>query len=357
METAAIILLFLSLHICAQNNIVFHGTSDASAAVALSKDMFVIADDENNVLRVYKINEPFKSVYSYDLTAFLEAGWEYPEADIEGATKIGERIYLITSHGRNKDGKIRPSRYRIFAVTFKIQNEHIAIRPIGKPYKKLVHKLVKAQNMASLDLERAARLNVKLKKQERVKLAPKKEGLNIEGLCASQDGRTIYIGLRNPQTFNRKTLRQNALIVPLTNPAEVIEKEAEPVFGEPILWDLAGLGIRSMEYSDFHKEYFIVAGPADSRAGFAMYRWSGKKDNQPTLIKKISENKNFTPEALITFKNSKRMLLLSDDGTLVVDVSGACECMKGKLIDDNKCLNKYLTNPMKKSFRGSWLEP
>ena len=51
------------------------------------------------------------------------------------------------------------------------------------------------------------------------------------------------------------------------------------------------------------------------------------------------------------------MLLLSDDGTLVVDVSGASECMKGKLIDGNKCLNKYLTNPMKKTFRGIWLEP
>ncbi len=76
-----------------------------------------------------------------------------------------------------------------------------------------------------------------------------------------------------------------------------------------------------------------------------------------TFLKQISEDNNFTPEALITFKDSKRMLLLSDDGTLVVDVSKASECMKGKLIDGNKCLNKYLTNSMKKTFRSIWLEP
>jgi len=33
---------------------VFYGVSDASGAVALSKDMFIVADDENNILQVYK---------------------------------------------------------------------------------------------------------------------------------------------------------------------------------------------------------------------------------------------------------------------------------------------------------------
>ena len=55
-------------------------------------------------------------------------------------------------------------------------------------------------------------------------------------------------------------------MVPLLNPMQVIEKAASPIFGEPILWALAGLGIRAMEYSNFHKAYFIVAGNYDGKS-------------------------------------------------------------------------------------------
>jgi hypothetical protein len=88
------------------------GTSDASAGAAVSENMFVAADDENNTLRIYQIDNPTNAVFSVDLTEFLAAASKNPEADIEGATAIGNRIYWITSHGRNKDGKMRPSRYR-----------------------------------------------------------------------------------------------------------------------------------------------------------------------------------------------------------------------------------------------------
>ena len=88
----------------AAKGLVFRGASDASAAVAIAEDMVIVADDENNVLRVYRTDEGGMPVFSYDLTAFLGIDPEYPEADIEGATMIGSRIYWITSHGRNKDG-------------------------------------------------------------------------------------------------------------------------------------------------------------------------------------------------------------------------------------------------------------
>ena len=38
------------------NSTVYYGMSDASAAAVLGKDMFVAADDENNVLRIYEMN-------------------------------------------------------------------------------------------------------------------------------------------------------------------------------------------------------------------------------------------------------------------------------------------------------------
>ena len=98
----------------AADTLVYHGTSDASAAVAIGRDMFIVADDENNTLRVYKTTQGGLPLFSYDMTEFLDIEPKYPEADIEGATIIGRRIYWISSHGRNKDGKTRPNRYRFF---------------------------------------------------------------------------------------------------------------------------------------------------------------------------------------------------------------------------------------------------
>ena len=41
----------------AGEKLVFRGASDASAAVAISNDTFIVADDENNVLRVYRTGQ------------------------------------------------------------------------------------------------------------------------------------------------------------------------------------------------------------------------------------------------------------------------------------------------------------
>jgi len=338
----------------AEEILTYYGAGDASAAVAVGKEMFIVADDENNVLRVYKTNHPYLPVFSYDLTEFLNIEPEYPEADIEGATMVGDRIYWITSHGRNRDGKIRPNRYRFFATSVEVQNQDITIRPVGIPCKTLIHKLVKTATMRHLGLERAVRFDaINLKK-----LAPKEQGLNIEGLCASPDGKIMYIGFRNPRPVNRKTRRAEALLIPLDNAKQVIEGAQEPIFGEPILWDLKGCGIRSMEYSHFHKAYFIIAGPHNEESIFALYRWSGEKGTPPSLVQGIDTDKrNFSPEVLVTFETCAGFLILSDDGSLAIDVSDASECMEGKLRSDGKCLNKHLTNPEKKHFRGIWLKP
>ena len=48
--------------------------------------------------------------------------------------------------------------------------------------------------------------------------------------------------------------------------------------------------------------------------------------------------------------------MLSDDGNLLVKVAGAWECLEGEYRKDGTCLNKYLANPGRKTFRGIWLE-
>jgi len=335
---------------------VYREASDASAAVALGKDMFAMADDENNILRVYKIGDA-SPIYSYDMSEFLEIESDHPEADIEGATKIGRRIYWITSHGRNKDGKVRPNRYRFFATDIDVNGEKIRIQLVGKPCITLLRTLLSLKAMRDLDLHKAAGLGLtSLSKKDIKKLAPKEEGLNIEGLCASADGRTIYIGFRNPRPIDRSSRRGGALVVPLNNPAGVIEQGDAPVFGDPILWDFGGLGVRSMEYSAFHKVYFIVAGSFDGTPEFALYRWSGRKGEQPRLLKKMSQS-SFGPEALMPFDDSGMLLLLSDDGTLPVSVRDASECVEDELNPDGTCPNKFLLDPKRKSFRAISLKP
>jgi hypothetical protein len=340
-----------------RTNLVYYGTSDASAAVALGEDMFVVADDENHVLRIYKTNIS-RPISSFDLTSFIVADPNYPEADIEGATMVGDRIYWITSHGRNKDGKMRQNRYWFFATSVKVVNDNVILTPVGIPCSTLIHEMVKSATTQHLQLDSVTRFDEKeLNKKEREKLAPKKEGLNIEGLCATPDGKTLYMGFRNPQFTDRVTSPKRAIIVPLHNPQQVIEKGKSPIFGLPILWNLDGLGIRSMEYSHFHKSYFIIAGQHKEAQDFALYRWSGEKEKQPILVKKFpADQNNFTPEALIVFEKTGRLLALSDDGSIVIDISDASDCLKGKMLEDGKCLNKHLSDQNKKYFRGMWLD-
>ena len=337
--------------------LVFRGAGDASAAVAVAEDMFVVADDENNILRIYETGKAGQPVGSFDMTSFLGIEPDYPESDIEDATIVGRRIYWITSHGRNKDGKMRPNRYRFFATDILPENRSVKLRPAGKPCETLIHELLKTPAARRLGLDRATRFGEELKKKDREKLAPKNEGLNIEGLCASADGGTLYFGLRNPRPKDKQDGRAKAIVIPLCNPDRIIEKGEAPVFGEPMLWDLKGLGIRSMEYSRFHKACFVIAGGPDADEGFALYRWSGKPESPPELQRELSLTKSkFSPEALIPFEKSGRLLMLSDDGNLVVKVAGAWEALEGEYRKDGTTLNKYLANPGRKTFRGIWLE-
>src|SRR5687767_3713652 len=75
----------------------------ASAGVALSTDIFVVADDESNRLRTYSRTKPGIPIDEVELRGFLQLGKGNPEIDLEGAAQVGDVVYWITSHGRNRD--------------------------------------------------------------------------------------------------------------------------------------------------------------------------------------------------------------------------------------------------------------
>ena len=138
----------------------------------------------------------------------------------------------------------------------------------------------------------------------------------------------------------------------------MVEKGSAPEFGGPILWDLGGLGVRSLAYSRHHQAYFAIAGPHTSKRESALYRWSGAPAEAPVLVRRLPVKAGeLGPEALIAFPGAPRMLVLSDDGTLLVDVAGPADCVRGGWLPGNKCENKYLLNAEKKTFRAFWVEP
>ncbi|MBR1225200.1 DUF3616 domain-containing protein [Bradyrhizobium sp. AUGA SZCCT0176] len=277
---------------------------DASASVALDADHFVVADDEMNVLRVYRRGQP-SSVAQVDLSKFLDTKPD-KESDLEGAARVGNTIFWISSHGTNSEGKVQDRRRRFFATELVPGSSPPTVRPVGKPYSKLVEDLSKL---------------TQYKLGEAATKPPKTVGaLNIEGLADGGDGR-LLIGFRNPLPGNK------ALIIPLKNPTVLVDEKpevrekAEASFGNPIELDLKGRGIRSIERVG--STYLIVAGPIDGKGDFKLFRWSGKESGEDLELVDTPSLKGLSPEAMFAISETGEVQILSDDGTFPV---GGGEC-------------------------------
>jgi hypothetical protein len=313
----------------------YRGLCDASAAVFLDDSHFVVANDEDNTLRVYRIQEP-NPVRSVRMDDFLkpDSRLRNREADIEAATRMDDLVFWITSHGRDKDGNWRSNRQRFFAVRTDSLHPGLLV-PAGSPYKRLVRDLLADPGLSGLGLDKAASPDVPRKKS----LSPKKKGLNIEGLCRIPGTRSFWIGFRNPVPAGK------ALLVPLLNPEEAVFQGSRCSFGKPVLLDLGGLSIRDMA-PDPEGAVWIVAGRADGAPEYRIYEWSGRPSDSPTqrrIATDLFAAESFTPEALVPAPGGRDWLILSDDGNRSMrDPDGsACPC-------------KRLQRPGDRRFRGAW---
>lgn len=279
---------------------IFSDMADASAATWIDDKKFVVASDEDSVLRIYDIEKPGPPCQFVDISGFLNVDRDKPETDIEACTRLGDRIYFITSHGRNKNGRERVSRERFFAIDVGSTNGNEAFfRMVGKPYTNLLNDLLNDPELKKFNLAEAAQK------------APKSVGgLNIEGLCASTN-RSLLIGFRNPIP------EAKALIVPMLNPEQVIQG-LHPKFGKPILLDLGGRGIRDMTF--WNNKIWICAGPADeqSKVPFKLFLW-----DLADTIEPIEYNfpKGFHAEGLFIWprKSPCELMVISDDGTRKIE--------------------------------------
>jgi len=304
MRGAVLILLAISLCAWAGEKsallrpAVYHGEGDASGGVAVTSNLFVVADDEDNILRVYRNDQGGLPVKQFDCDAFLEVRGKSLEADLEAGTRVGDRAFWIGSHGRNKNGKERPNRCRFFATDISVAGGEVTLTPVGKPYKGLLDDLIGDARFEQFHFAAAA------------KLTPKAAGaFNIEGLSATPEGH-LLIGFRNPIPDGK------ALLIPLLNPNAVIEGKTA-LFDAAIQLDLGGLGIRDIAY--YQGSYIISAGPYHGGGPFRFYRWSGTGTQAEQIL--VDDLGDYHPEAVIIYpdKGLSEIQILSDDGKREVD--------------------------------------
>ncbi len=277
---------------------------DASAAASISGTaLFAAASDEECLLRVYDRANPGAPVSQENVATFLELDDPRDlEPDIEGAAQLGDRMYWIGSHGRSKGGKVRKNRQRFFATTIERTGGLVALRPIGRPYKRLLADLTGAAVLARFGLAAAAQAE---------KAPEDTGGFNIEGLAPAREEGQLLMGFRNPIPEGM------ALMVRLANPAALVAgtaAAAELAVGGVL--DLKGRGIRALEFMPSLDRYLVLAGAFDSSGKFQLYEWSGRPDTSARLL--TEDVGGLNPEELLLVETIGRELtlqLLSDDGT------------------------------------------
>lgn len=295
----------------------YFGISNPSGAVALNNNLFVVADDEDNVLRIYDRNilgKPLQAIHLSSVFKGIIADGEDLEIDLESAAEIAGTYFWIGSHSSSRTGEYREARHRLFAITMKAgAKDKFTASPAGEIYTSLIADLQDDSRFDGYHFGKAKKIQAK-----------GLGGLSIEGLASTPDN-GLLIGFRNPlsggDVKKGRLKKGKALIVKLKNPFEVIHG-LKAKFADPVELDLDGLGVREITRRKKHN-YLLVAGPyheniatdEHKRQAFQLYKWSSKSGKLNHLKKKKLDSLNLEA-ALFYPDNDDCVQLLSDDGTL-----------------------------------------
>ena len=270
----------------------FHtGTADASTAQMIDNDLMIVADDENQALRLYNRQNSGLPLNSFNFTTSLGltdiSGGNPREVDIEASAKVGNRIYWMGSHSNASSGNNRPNRSRFFATDISGTGDATTLSYVGR-FDNL------KSNLLAWDANNGHGLGANflgLAGSSATGKAPETadgSGFNIEGFEIAPNNTTAYICFRAP--LQSTTTRTKALIIPLTNFADLVSgnpTSTTATFGNPIQLDLGGRAIREMKKNSTG-EYLIIAGPHDGSTGiapkdFRFYTWTGNPADAPIL--------------------------------------------------------------------------
>jgi hypothetical protein len=264
----------------------FHTLSnEASTVIALDNDYMLVANDEDNILRVYDRNESGAPVKEFNMSANLGLN---DKADIEGSARVANRIYWVSSHSNSGSGAIQPNRRRLFATDVAGTGVNTTLTYVGR-YDSLRDDLIAwdANNGHGLGANHygfAAATQPGVGSED-----INSNGFNIEGLVMAPNNTTAYLCFRAP--IVPPSQRQYALIVPVLNFTTLAISNGNAgsaQFGAPIELDLGGRAIRSIDKNN-NNEYIIAAGPASSGStnlptDFKLFGWLGNPTDAPVEL-------------------------------------------------------------------------
>ena len=233
----------------------FHyGASDGSTAIAVDSQYMWVADDEDQMLRLYDRRNSGMPIRQINISQALGST---TEIDIEGSIRSGNALYWMGSH-------TNISRSVLFRTLESGSGATSDLTYTGF-YNGLRDDLIAWDENNGHGLG-ADFLGLST-------------GFEIEGLAEDPNNpEGAWLGFRGP------LIDGDALLVPVTNFQTLTEPDAVPanaVFGTPILLDLEGHSIRSMACND--NGCLIVAGPAGTVTDFRLFTWSGNPQDEPEL--------------------------------------------------------------------------
>lgn len=288
---------------------------DGSGAVALGKDYFAVVNDETSQLLIFARRAPGAPVEKITLHKALDLE-KGEEADLEALARIEDRIYVLGSHSRDREGKKEKERRKLLAVHFSADSNGPQLTPIGEAYEDLMNDLTDHRAFDSLQLKEATK-----------KSGDDPNGFNLEGLCAGQNG-CLWLCFRAPQVENK------ALLIPLNNPKDVTAG-ARARFGNHVVLDLGGRSIRGADNMDGH--IVMIADDDFKGRSPVIFLW----DESQTFATALSLPglDTFDPESIIIYPDTglQELQILSDDG--------------GRRLLDKDCKDEE--NPSLKRFRSA----
>ena len=250
--------------------------------------ILIVEDEEDGPLHHFDIVSE-KSELSLNAKPFENKKLKVDDLEAVAKGKNGD-FFLITSHSVTKDGSRKKKREKL-----------INTRLVGQQISSFG-----TIDTLSPSIQNHLGSKLSLGEKERTKI-------NIEGMAFHPTNDDLLIGLRSP------THREQALILTLKNPYDLLERDKKPLFSENIIsLDLQGAGIRALTYYD-DQELYLIAGETAGKKGKLRSRiwiWSGKTNHQPVRLKlpELREVKNIEGITIATFEGAIYILFVCDNG-------------------------------------------
>lgn len=264
------------------------GTFEASgvAHVPGTDAVLFVDDGRTNEVFLMRLGEDRKqagAIKSLDLATSI--------IDLEGITTDGVNFYVVGSQSKSKGA----DQAGLARFTFDASNQ----RTVGTQSASGLKKFL-ADNVAELQGMENRKYN--------------DGGINVEGIAWDPRNKRLLLGLRSPVVDGQ------ALVVPLklrdANAAfsfDNLEVEGRKAIRLP----LNGAGIRSIEYDEARKAFFLItgAGPNSEKMDFKLWEWSGNE--APALREMNTFDRRLKPEGITRFANGNRDFVF-----IVFDTSG-----------------------------------